>query len=1045
MHITIICRKMKQTTEDRLRKIWRLLVIVSATALLIYQVSLNVKVFLAKPTILKVSLEPMEVLQLPPISVCPFPPFKPDFLKDLGVNISGNYMEVGESLSSLNNLAQDTSVSLLWTNGSWDLGQVIESVTIMDKTEYYNMSLTEAPNWRRTYSSFGPCYTFFPPVNISEIGINLRESPYIKPCSWTYENGEVYTYNPGASSCDKVTQLCNSSCGFENYIHFNIKSHDHAYVFYHRVSAFIIPDQETLEDTVRLSRDLFEGNYKLVTVPRMPNPMSLAQLVEKFHVKGSCVSDRSYNYEKCHHEKLQRLVTKRFECSPVTHQTFFDTVNSTCSTPNLIKEIAKFYESKKLICNEKCHSKVWSHDMKYLYITNFAVFLSAASSEIRKEVEVETYPLALLISDTGGSLGLFLSLSVFFGWKLIVHCLEYISRMLKCTGISPFHFKCLMEYAGIIALFAATSTHCLIVLQSYFSQPKLTLVSLKYQSAERIDHIRDVLARRLASRALGCQEKETFYNDRLTHCLLLKAVKEIDSISPFINVDDLPYCEENSGVFHTHGYIVPSDLLIATTWPRRLKRCSKVLESHNIYPDISNETSDRESKMHVDNSYYSIDVLLLSCNLGGVCGLYLGCSIIQGIDFSVDNFKKKATCINLKCYISFMRYLKFAIVMFGIFLTAWLVVRFYFFRSFSVSVMSESGKHSKPTLVLTVCRWPPLDINYLAENEEFNISGIYLKALPLDERLLRVVQSLDVLGVNKENSVENIFNRAAWNLSDVIGVTTDGKSLFNDCTEGEMYCENIWHPMSTMMNKCYAMNDTNFNVTHAKIVLTFPKSVEKKDVFGSAPQIYFAITPFGESPLLSEMIPKHPYERIIATMHSAQYKSLHVDSVQKTQNSSYRGCIHKCLLNSFTKSYGCRLPYMIHLSSGQFCNYTQYLKIPQYFKGLEGVNNVWYDQRSQKSLKETSRYWKYCYTSCRHHNHMFFELSVERYPDPFPNVEIRMKPEDLVIVAEVETQTIPQLISDIGGIAGITIGFSMLLLLKIVVPKSRNDKYNAKA
>ncbi|KAK7083813.1 hypothetical protein SK128_020896 [Halocaridina rubra] len=1015
-----------------LRKSCEGLAVMGATAILVYQVSLNVETFMTQPTVFKTSFQPNEVLHLPYVSLCPHPPFRPHTLKDFGVDISGDMYDVADSLRSLKNISSDLKVLRLWSEAQWALGQIINFVIFKNIFIQYNSTTTVSSLWQKSFSPLGPCYTFIPPPGELEVTIAMKEVPKLSTCSWIGEDGVLSRYIPELVTSASLAKYCNSSIGFENYIYFHLHSFDSVFVYLHDAFSLNIPTSGTVQDILQFSKQLFEDTYSLIQLDKSTTILSKAGLVKKRLIKGGCQSNRNYKPGTCYYQKQISKVRETLGCLPVYDSVFDEHVNASCSSPSQLLQLYEIYNRNKQACPVKCYSKTWKHDAKEFWFSKFSVLVKASTKQMKIEHELETYPLSKLIADIGGSIGFFVSISLFFACNILLKQMQKILLMFKInTGVRQ-HFLTLMEGIGITICLILVCVHTIESLKMYFLQPKLTSVTLTSPVLQNeTSDIESVLARRFASRALKCKEQESSYDERLAFCLLSYAIYDDGSVAPFISLEDLPLCYEVYNFFTSTEFIVPSEMLRLTTLPKHLNACRSELQERQ-----NKMESGTKMYMQINSSYYSMNMLLLTCSIGGILGLYLGYSIFDGLNHLKTLLCYQSMKFFWKNYFIFMKIMKIITLIVSIVLIVWMVFRFYTHYQVSSSVSTDVASTTNQTLSLIVCRWPPLNIKYLAGENGMNLSESMLLSMPVEERLPKILQELEELNGNWSDSLEDLWNKAAWNVDDVIKgfnfYFPDGKGFTGDCDANIAACNAIYSPVTTMLNRCFSMNTTYKNVTLSHIVILFPRATDRIQLYGKHPQIFFSINSKGEFPLTSEMIPKKTFYTAKASLRSAEYKSLsYRDGILK-RDVKYRNCIHNCVSEKFFEIFSCHLPYMQQSKSAILCSQEQYRSIPRYLKGLQDIGTDIHDLKIE--MNDTSKrfphFFKRCYASCGYLLDTFHKWSLGYQYDPYPSLEIRLREGNMVAMEEINTYTLSQLISDIGSLAGATVGFSVLSLLQ---------------
>lgn len=1009
----------------------RLLPNVVVAALFMYQVSLNLSTYLEKPTAFTVSLEPNLEYQLPPVSFCPSPAFDPIKLKDFfGLNISGDYVEFEQSYNNFYGVPDELEAGQLWQEANWNLNQMINSIFFKGgrNTPYYYHTGPLPPMWRRSFSPLGPCLTFHAPQGKREVMIFLEDVPRVRSCKFVNDDGEVEKYQGLPGQCEEVERKCNSSCGLENFIYFKYLRIRTVYVYLHQT--FMYPREYAEEvDVQSYSERLFDGNYVVRKLIDTASITVSPQLTDSSVIKGECSHDPAYSRENCFHRFHTAAVVDQISCFPLSTKFLKTSIDQVCHAPHQTGPLFKLEAENLYPCLHPCKQRKWDFDVKDNFDTDFTVSLFAETTDIRKEVEVETYPLTQLFSDIGGSLSLFLGVSVLTFLELFVsHSTRYMEMRNKTTGDSKHRLFYLVKVTGILLLSIGACAHCLEVVRSFVLQPRHTAVSLTTTMTQQPSDAA-LIARRLAVRALDCRPQESDEEECRGICLLEEAGNELASAAPFVDLDGLPPCQDAGLSLPSIVYVVPQEILLAATTAERLMKCQRQCGT-----TFNNETHRKGYSMLVEDNYFSIDILTLTCSIGGTIGLYLGYSIFDAIQYFQQVLKKSSipTSQFSKMYIV----LKSAVILMGTAMALWQIHTFLLYHEVSSSISKTPRDNHSESLVITACRWPPLSLPHVAAQLGLNISNKILYKLPKEERSLEVLRILNTLPGNwSDSSLDSLWEHASWNITDVIeafyAVTKDKKYFTLFCSSNP-YCAELWQPVVTPLSRCFQLNTSIQGLEVHEITLLFPEVLETKSILGTNPQLYFTVSPADEPLLLSHLVPKTAFYRVLATYSTAQYVRLGGKNIKG--QVSYNTCVHRCLADSGTAPFLCRLPYMHWRHDLPPCNQTQYASIPSYLKGLEILNVSGHAFSARRYVSsELVDISNHCYRVCRHHQHKFQLISVEKVLDYYPTVAVRLHQDENVVLKEEDRHTTPQLISDIGGIAGSTVGFSIVFILQLMV------------
>nr|XP_027222050.1 uncharacterized protein LOC113814214 [Penaeus vannamei] len=988
--------------------------------LLLFQVSFNVSLFAAQPTIFAVTMEPNPQLRLPPLTVCPKVAFEPTRVKDLGLDIPDDYINLQENLYTLQGISGNMSVKRLWSEASWYIGQLIRYVKFNNNNIIIYSDLdTRSSLWRYSLSPFGRCLTLLPPIGETYIEVVANIIPYSKPCQWVDENGVKYHYFPYQSSCDLVVEKCNSSCSLEDYIYYSAGTLDYAYIYFHGTS--VIPIQDDPDEDMKLSSQLFDGHYVLKKLFRSPTLNSIALLIDSSLVKGPCISDKTYSYGNCYRQFLTKKMLEKHSCRPVMFPLISDVVQDYCYSPELMTKL--FIVESELIttCKRKCKETKWRHVFSESYDGDYTITLQAASTEIRRELEINTYPVSQLASDTGGSLGLFLGVSLLHFWDGVVYLLRAGNTRYSIIAEHTLQHAChLLLYSGITIMSMATVVHSMVVMNTFISQSQITSVSLR-MGYNKSDHIDAYIARRLSSRVFDCRPYESDVLSCQVNCMLEDAVNDLSSLALFINVDELPPCEGKTFSVPAYDHIVSPAMLTVATHATRKKTCQ---EKCHIDQETENATISYSRHMEVNTNYYTFDILSLLCSLGGIVGLYLGYSVADAADVCKHMLSSR-----------FVQALKGCIFMFGLTLGLWQAYNFLLHHQMTTSFSKAQQTTDRSAFVLTVCRWPPYDFTRIVDLLGYDMTKSQILRLPSEERLPEVMKIINLSVGNLSIPLDELWEKSAWSIADTISVfmnKIENGSQFGHFCDWGSGCAEVWKPVVTLMNRCYSMNLSHEDSALQEVILLFPSAQENGRIFGFKPQFYFSVHSYDEHPLLSNMIFRRPAQRATSDLHSVRYQSLsEAETASQDGAASYGTCVHECIGHSTVEAFGCRLPFVPEREDADLCNQSQYAGIPAYFKGLDGIGAQLADLESSENTPEVvTRITKSCYAKCRHFRKTFSTVSMFRETDFYPTITLRIRSENQVTVTEEDSHSLARLLSDLGGVASSTVGFSLLYLVK---------------
>lgn len=685
--------------------------VIVAGCLFIYQVSLEVQRYVSHFTTTSVSLEMLPTLDFPQVVLCPDLPFNPVALKDLGMDISAPpYLSMQERMQSIReNIIQQKGVdgtlaaAEVWDGASFELGELVERFSFGDVSENYTDQTQESQYWKKLLTPFGSCLALDLPriknkeVVLPKVNVQLKMYPDIPHCP------KSTTSCPAAD--EDMARECNSTCALEEYL--ELQERLSYYVFVSRQYSGEAPGEapgETLEAWgPRDRQDPFaSGVWQVAKLGDDGQPLngltidSLLVKVRPINCRRPRLKGPGFSFGKCFSKRMQ----EKHRCIPV----YLDsnvTIADACKVSVLHHAIVDTDDEEDL-CNVQtmrgCSYTQWTHEVKsglsMVKLNSYHLELAFASPKIRVETEIDLYPFSQLASDIGGSLGLCLGMSLLTVWRWILVPSD------KRPYSTSHHFSHLLYWSVVTLLTFSTALHGLVSLQEYFSQPPLIAVtpagSTKAAGRTDRDILSDQVAARLASRALDCRQDHLSEGEEcVLDCLMKSALQQVGHVAPFIDVKDLPPCQERDYWEPRSTYVVPS-LPMATVMDQLLVRSCRRRCSH--LGALNASDMETPKGMAINHEYYRITACDLLCCLGGIVSLYAGLflsSLIPAIVSFLPDTTRKARL--------FRRFLTMAlestIYVSGAALSVLLVYRYIFAHPIS---SSSSGQPLR-----TACHFPP--------------------------------------------------------------------------------------------------------------------------------------------------------------------------------------------------------------------------------------------------------------------------------------------------------------------------------------------------
>lgn len=943
---------------------------VVAGGLFTYQLSQLVAHYLSHPTTIAVTLRLPPSLLPPPIVVCPEHPFHLEVLRDLGMNIDNLLVS---NVSSLQNLDPDEDALRVWENVSYELGQVVNSFSFGNLQENYTRDTLSSPYWRRVTTPLGSCFVLhLPPVTdpdqeLPSLIITLRKMQLRSSCP----------LNPYSCSPEQVAQRCNSSCAFERLLVedklgsyfiligklYNSSSHHH---------------NDRLEPSTGylLAEDAWHTAYLGTSYDPLNVIEIYSTLVERWPLKCDLTAKVSaIDFDTC----VDNYFLTKHNCVPVRPNSEI-TLKKACKIGLLHEAILRQLPGKA-VCSgplaDQCHHIEWEHevknglDMESFITENSQVRLNFTSPRVRVETEVDMYPLSQLASDIGGSLGMFLGMSVLTVWQCVgVHSHHFLPQRSWGRHFNRRHCRQLMYWIVIVSLAFLTAVHSLLALQIYVNQP--VRVSVKRSDTtedlhhpDNHNHLFDQVAALLASRALDCRAgPHTADEECMLNCLMQQTMRQISSVSPFVEVDDLPVCPEKHNWTYSVTYIVPS-LSYATATNTHLtiycrQKCGEVIMR-------------APRGLKVNHQYYLMTINDLLCSLGGIISLYAGLFltstiklVIQLVPSNTPSTRRLRNVVRVA--------LGSIIYVIGSVMAVFLLHRFIFDHPISSGKqMTNLTPATQP--VVTVCFWPPFQ-----PSVEENFSLSVDEAWAASAWSQRVSRAAITRGLGRLTRDEKDYN--------LTSVTT----MFNNCDSvaARVLYKNLmasfyywWNPNASVVVGVHGPQDPPF-VSH--------------------------IDKVGELQALTLYVVTARYQRV-------SQPSTGPDT------PTYDTCLYRCVHDMYSDRLKCRLPFITWRPDLPPCSQEAARRHPLWPQG---------DAPPKRSLTRRGDS-SHCHAACRQYKTEMLLVWGERERWLESGVNLLQLPESFVDLQEEDWYTPMKLMNDLGVVAGFTFGASVFSILQDVL------------
>lgn len=941
---------------------------VVAGGLFTYQLSEQVAHYLSHPTTTVVALRLPPSLLPPPIMVCPEYPFHLEVLRDLG-GIDTNNMFLS-NISSLRDLNPDMTALSVWEDAAFKLGQVVHSFSFGNLEENYTMDILSSPYWRRVTTPLGSCFAVrLPPVTeldqeLPSLIITLRKNPLRSSCP----------LNPYDCSPSEVAQRCNSSCAFEQFI---VENRIGSY--YVLIGKLYSEESRQYDDRLEPDTDylLAEGAWHTAYLRTSYDPLNVVDiystLVDRWPLEcASTAKTSTLDFDSC----IDNYFFNKNSCIPVRPNSDI-TLKQACEVGVLHEAIIRQLPSKA-VCSgpllDQCHHIEWEHEVKNgLNIGSFTnqnsqVRLNFTSPKIRVETEVDMYPISQLASDIGGSLGMLLGMSVLTVWQCVgFHSHNFLPQRSWGRQFNRRHSRHLMHWIVIVSLAFFTALHSLLALRTYVNQP--VRVSVKRSDTpedlrhpDTHDHLFDQVAALLASRAMDCRAGPHTVDEKcMLKCLMWHTMKKISDVSPFVDVDDLPVCPHKHNWTYSITYIVPTLPYAAATDTHLVVHCRR--KCGEVIMGVPRG-------LQVNHQYYSMTVIDLLCNFGGIISLYAGLFLTSTIKVIIQLVPSDTPPTGLlrnvvKITLGSLIYVS------GSVMAIFLLYRFLFDHPvFSGRQVTNLTPAKQP--ILTVCFWPPFQ-----PSAEGNSSMSLEEAWAASAWGHRVSRAAITRGLGRLTRDEKDYNLSS--------VTT----MFNECdsvTARVLY-------KNFMVSLYYWWNPNNSVVV---------------GVHGPH-----------DPPFVSHIDELGMLEALTLSVVTARYQRLSHPNAGP-DIPTYDSCFYRCVHDIQSDRLNCRLPFITWRPDLPLCSLDAALRHP-YFPEGDTPPKIPLIRREESS---------HCHDACRQYKTELLMVWGKKEKWLESGVNLLQLPESFVDVWEEDSYSLQQLVNDLGVVAGFTFGASVFSILQ---------------
>ncbi|XP_050715771.1 uncharacterized protein LOC126998324 [Eriocheir sinensis] len=1009
-------RSLRRCARRRARVV-KALIIAAVLGGFLYHTSLNLRRHLKGKTLFITSEETSPPAPFPTYRLCIWPTWNPRRLVSLGLKLSNlSHREILKNYYQLTGIPEHMTGRQLVEKAAWRVEDLVEEVRVGNiHEEYYSTAPFTSNLWRRSFTPVGPCITLTPPPSASfyaqTLSIKLREKPAdIQACRWV-EEGRVRIYE-GPEDCPSVTQYCNTSCEWEEFI---------TNFFFNRLH-YLLSTSHSISIS-GTGNALAHSVIKNVVV----EPFKVIPLKENGPVDA----------EDCYFKCVMAPGEKENNCTGLRQTSLDDSLSNLCVKYLQLFSVSKNFITEYLLSHRCINScKFTSKETKWRQLektfypndTTFKIRLLRPVTVVMTEIEM--YPLSLFLTDTGGGLGLFLGVCALDVWNFLVRVVvsrEVVAR--RPAGRTLGH---LGQLVGALVVSMGTCVHLLIMGKSYLQQPVTLSASLGASDASHATPfvtLESLLVERMASRVLGCRASSTPKQNECVKCVLQG---ETGQSLPFISVDDLPRCTAEHLTFPRLAFTVPKLHIEGIARKETTASCSACDHLNDSRPpDFVQYSVD-------ENSPYSPNSML--CTLGGLMGLYLGLSLLNVQDLFQRTLRKLHRDAGGRCrgvaWVGFTG---------GVVAVAVAICFLQLGTFFGAHpVYSSTSTHSLQEGVLpsiTTCVWPPFNIRRLLETAGLGAAFANLSLItnPEARDAASALLLQDLPETSNVTDPHILWDAGAWAREELmIGYTIMYRDLeriiLRDQQTSNGILNHCWKYTPNISRSSWSRNTLFIQGTHP-----YPEHLELYDYFLSYlhyPDEDLLIQPN----MLSNLVTFQSFDISSVT----KWRSLDENRV-----GGRAGCVSRCLEAALATHLGCRLPFDVSSQNFDSCSMTV-------FAGF--LTNVWrLRTRPWDAFQNivgqdlVSR----CYTACRYGDQIFIRLKhntgVEDMVMPGLSVAFPKQNKSLLTTYRMSSGTLEHmsvrdgyapttLVSDLGGIVGMTLGVSLLSLFLTLVTKMTRSR-----
>ena len=619
-------------------KILKYLICVFSFGLCAWQISRNVLSYYNRTIDAIPNIKEAKFLEFPQIIVCLTDQFNPDNLLRMGLDYSVKYSreEIKENILSFKGINKSTTGQELLDNAGWKLGEIVESVSVGDFYQKFDLSTEDAPLWERVFGINFSCFKFSPlPVNnkSSEMTLRMRTPSDYHYCVDSL--GSVV--GNSVWDCSNMKASCNMSCSWVSHINS---------IYYHVIAV-------STEQSTKISRYysvMYPGTYS--------GKFYITQLSYYF------LSGKNYDMKSCYIHCAIKNYGADHHCHIINDKNLHLNISQYCKHPHVLV-LANYFKE----CAENCPlqniRKIWfsristaTREKKIMLIFSYDL--------LKSYVETQSYTIFQLWSDIGGNMGFFMGLSLMtiltISFRKIRQCtilskinetlsMKVTSRLRTKLMNTKIHMMELTPHCFKIVFLSICCIHIAFISYSYSF--KNSDVFIRFEKSRCVvinDETKCVVEGNdwewatgfMFFRVANCKIEVNKMIKCIVKCIFNTLEFYYTGVIPFESLQKLPTC--NSTNLERIRYMIPPEILTTMNYLDHQKnfRCRTnclILESTEKNPPLYTP------KMHiVSDSQLMISYI---CSLSGIIGLYFSSNLIDIVGFIFKVIIKNITILKL--------------------------------------------------------------------------------------------------------------------------------------------------------------------------------------------------------------------------------------------------------------------------------------------------------------------------------------------------------------------------------------------------------------